>query len=421
MLLHRREVLRLFSAAGLAATGLGAFRRATAESEAAPGTCWLFVHAAGGWDPTLLCDPKGRATDAEPDPVNTYRTSDILDIGPFRVAPIDGHAAFFERFQDNLLVINGVDAQTNSHEVGTRHTWSGTMTPGAPALAALIAASSPSPPPLALLSNGGYDVTDGLVAPTRLPSTSTVMAMAYPDRVSESDPNSALFSDATLQRIAQARADRLERLRTEATLPRRAALLGQLQVARSDDGALAALAAVLPTTLDTSTNPLKKQAQVAMACFKAGVSVSATLEIGGFDTHGDHDRTHTTAMQALLAGVTFAMDEAERQGIADRVVVVIGSDFARTPWYNEGNGKDHWSITSMMAMGPGIPGGRVLGATDDRQSPLLLDPSTLLPDAGGIRLTAGDVHASLRALAGVQTSTAAAAWPVGDDLGLLEA
>ncbi|MFM2163173.1 MAG: hypothetical protein RLZZ383_2685, partial [Pseudomonadota bacterium] len=354
-------------------------------------------------------------------PVNTYLTSDILDIGPFRVAPVDGHAAFFERFERDLLVINGIDAQTNSHEVGTRHTWAGTMTPGAPALAALVAASSPTQPPLAMLSNGGYDVTDGLVAPTRLPSTSTVMAMAYPDRVSESDPNSVLFPDATLARLAQARADRLERLRAEATLPRRAALFGQLQVARSDDGALAALAAVLPPTLDTSSNPLRKQAQVAMACFKAGVSVSATLEIGGFDTHGDHDRSHTTAMQALLAGVSFAMDEAERQGIADRVVIVIGSDFARTPWYNEGNGKDHWSITSMLALGPGIPGGRVIGATDARQGPVLLDPTTLQPSDDGIRLTAGDVHASLRALAGVDGSAAAATWPVGDDVGLLEA
>ena len=421
MLFDRRDVLRLLSAAGLAATGLGAYRRATAQTTPEARTCWLFVHAAGGWDPTLLCDPKGRASETTPDPVNTYATSDILDIGPFRVAPVDGHAAFFERFQRDLLVINGIDAQTNSHEVGTRHTWSGTMSPGAPALAALIAAASPAQPPLALLSNGGYDVTDGLVAPTRLPSTSTVMAMAYPDRVSESDPNSLLFPDATLARLAQARADRLERLRTETTLPRRAALLGQLQVARSDDGALAALAAVLPPSLDTSSNPLRKQAQVAMACFKAGVSVSATLEIGGFDTHGDHDRTHTTAMQALVAGVMFAMDEAERHGIADRLVVVIGSDFARTPWYNEGNGKDHWSITSMLALGPGIAGGRVVGATDERQNPVLLDPSTLLPAEDGIRLTAGDVHASFRALAGLEGSDAAAAWPVGDDVGLLEA
>ncbi|MEZ4287478.1 MAG: hypothetical protein R3A47_04910 [Polyangiales bacterium] len=29
------------------------------------GTYWVFLHAAGGWDPTMLCDPKGRASDNE--------------------------------------------------------------------------------------------------------------------------------------------------------------------------------------------------------------------------------------------------------------------------------------------------------------------------------------------------------------------
>ena len=57
-------------------------------------------------------------------------------------------------------------------------------------------------------------------------------------------------------------------------------------------------------------------------------------------------------MQRLLEGVDFLMEEIERQGLTDKVIVMIGSDFARTPWYNDGNGKDHWSITSMMLMGP---------------------------------------------------------------------
>ncbi|MBU6162211.1 MAG: DUF1501 domain-containing protein, partial [Myxococcales bacterium] len=75
-------------------------------------------------------------------------------------------------------------------------------------------------------------------------------------------------------------------------------------------------------------------------------------------------------------------------------------DFARTPWYNETNGKDHWSVTSMMFMGPGIRGGRVIGATDARQSPLTIDPSTLAVSEAGIRITPGHVHHSLRELLG---------------------
>ncbi len=44
-----------------------------------------------------------------------------------------------------------------------------------------------------------------------------------------------------------------------------------------------------------------------MACFAAGVTVSANLTIGGFDTHGDHDTAHGAAMRSLVDGLTFAI------------------------------------------------------------------------------------------------------------------
>jgi uncharacterized protein (DUF1501 family) len=83
------------------------------------------------------------------------------------------------------------------------------------------------------------------------------------------------------------------------------------------------------------------------------------------------------------------------------VVLVVGSDFGRTPGYNDGNGKDHWPITSMMALGAGIRGNRVVGGTDDRHRALKVNPTTLLPDDGGIVLRPEHVHRALRRLAGI--------------------
>ena len=77
------------------------------------------------------------------------------------------------------------------------------------------------------------------------------------------------------------------------------------------------------------------------------------------------------ALQAHLDAS--ARQEAERLGIADRFNIIVGSDFARTPWYNDGNGKDHWSIGSMMFMGSDIQGGRVIGGTDNGQLPLAVN------------------------------------------------
>lgn len=419
MTLDRRTFLRWTAATGMAVTTAPRWMPTARAAEPFAGPYWLTIHCGGGWDPTLLCDPKGRTNELDPDPVNQYFTDDIEQVGPFQVAPVEGHAAFFERFRNDLLVLNGVDTQTNSHETGTRHTWSGSMDPGLPSLASLVAAGAAEVPTLGFLSHGGYDETDGLIAPTRLPDTSAILEIAYPHRLDEDEADSLFLPEALLAKVQQARSDRLQRLIDGATLPRVKRSMSVLQAARTGDNELARLAATLPDEPVSTSNSLIRQAEVSLACFKAGVSVSASLQLGGFDTHGNHDSSATPRMQEVLAAITYAMDEAERLGIADKLIIVVGSDFGRTPWYNDTNGKDHWSITSMMMMGPGIRGGRVLGSTDGRQVPTLLDPRTLQPASDGIRITPAHVHASLRELAGVDAWARAAGYDVGDSLPIL--
>jgi uncharacterized protein (DUF1501 family) len=186
-----------------------------------------------------------------------------------------------------------------------------------------------------------------------------------------------------------------------------------LWLAREGGDELAALEKALPKELAQGGNPLVRQAQLALAAFKAGLSVSANLTLGGFDTHGDHDDSHYPRLQELLEGVDFIVEEGERQGLSDRLVVVVGSDFGRTPHYNDGNGKDHWSITSMLLMGPGIKGDRVIGTTDEGHRPIEVDPKTLAPAPGkGVRITPEHVHEALRKLAGIDGSDVAAHFPL---------
>lgn len=84
----------------------------------------------------------------------------------------------------------------------------------------------------------------------------------------------------------------------------------------------------------------------------------------------------------------------------------MGSDFARTNKYNNDNGKDHWSHTSMMvwAAPQFIDGNRVVGATDDLQVSRRINPTTLNLDNGGIQLTPEYVHQALRNVAGIDQS-----------------
>jgi uncharacterized protein (DUF1501 family) len=60
----------------------------------------------------------------------------------------------------------------------------------------------------------------------------------------------------------------------------------------------------------------------------------------------------------LLAGIAYVVRRAEELKIRDKLVVVMQSEMGRTPNYNKGNGKDHWSVGSVMFMGPGIKAGR---------------------------------------------------------------
>lgn len=413
MKLDRRTFLQLTGTAGLAVTTSPLWTSsASAAEKVHGGPYWLTIHASGGWDPTLLCDPKGRLSTSEADPVNSYYQSEIMNIGAFKVAPIEGHEAFFNRFKDDLLVINGIDTQTNSHETGRRHTWSGSMDPGFPSFTALAAAAADPKPNLAFLTNGGYSETGGSVPPTRIPDTAAITEIAYPDRLDPADAESTLHSASTLERIRLAKESRYTRLMNEATLPQTQKAYSRLHTARAGDNELAALADSLPETLDNGDNRLIKQAQVALACFKAGVTVSANLSISGFDTHGNHDNRHTPNIQKIIEAVGYAMDEAERLGIADQLYILVGSDFGRTPWYNDNNGKDHWSITSMMLMGPNIKGGRVLGGTDHYQSPLTVNPETMALDPSGTRIHPAHIHASLRELAGMYDHPLSQSWGV---------
>lgn len=401
--LSRRSFLRV-TGTGLilpsAITGLSPIRKAWGqEQNRYEGTFWLTIHASGGWDPTLICDPKGRVSETEVAPVNTYYVDEINEVGDFLVPPVEGMQDFYTEYQNDLLVINGIDIGTNGHEQGTCATWSGHTDPNRPAFTALVAGAPIEPPSLAFISNGGYDDTAGLVPVTRLPNTSTLQELAFPDLIEVSNENNILPT-AIMDKVNIARKSRMERLQGSQHLPKVLDSMQVLDLVRSDNSELRSLVDILPTEL--SDSDLEKQIQVALSCFAAGVSISANVSIGGFDTHNNHDNTHIPQLQEIIQAMAFARQEAERLGIADRFNIVVGSDFARTPYYNDGNGKDHWSIGSMMFMGSDIQGGRVIGGTDGNQLPLAVNPDTLEIDGSGIILSPGHIHAALRKTAGIQ-------------------
>jgi uncharacterized protein (DUF1501 family) len=59
------------------------------------------------------------------------------------------------------------------------------------------------------------------------------------------------------------------------------------------------------------------------------------------------------------------LNDLSDSGLLNDTLVVVSGEFGRTPKINNDGGRDHWGpvMTSLFA-GGGVPGGRVIGATD---------------------------------------------------------
>jgi len=407
--MERRDFLKMASLAdlGVVVGGLPYADDAKAEGTAYTGPLWIMIHAGGGWDPTSLCDPKGSQGMADTDPMNHYLATDIGTAGPFKYAPDPAGAnqAFFEKYSSRLMVINGIDTQTNSHDVGTRITWSGSLLENRPSFAALVAAHYGSKLPMGFISNGGYDVTGGVVAVTRVGDQNVIQRVAYPDIIDPIyDQNQTPYHHLdTTARIRATRDKRHEAYLAKQQLPRIQHSMSTLYAARFGQNDLKKLSQYLPPP-DQLGQGLIRQVNFALAAYQAGICVSANLSIGGFDTHGNNDPQQFQQLARILEALDFLMEESKKRGIGDKVIGMAGSDFGRTPGYNSDNGKDHWNITSMLLMGAGIPGGKLVGKTTDRHGPVKLDPATLQESSSGIGLKPGHIHRALRKLAGIDQS-----------------
>ena len=188
-------------------------------------------------------------------------------------------------------------------------------------------------------------------------------------------------------------------------------------------GDLRAFAELLPTSedglepaenvTDNSYSSLRRQMQIALLAFKSGVSVSADLLHGGFDTHENHDVEQAALLAYLTDAIDYLWTYAETLDLADRLVVVIASDFGRTPHYNEDNGKDHWPISSVVVMEKNTSwGNRVVGETDEGHNALAINPSTLRADTNGTIIYPKHVHKALRRYLGVESHPVVSPFPL---------
>ena len=95
-----------------------------------------------------------------------------------------------------------------------------------------------------------------------------------------------------------------------------------------------------------------------------------TVTCGGWDMHGGGKEF---TMSDGLASLTPAVDKAasafiedvERRGLSDRILLVITGEFGRTPRINKNGGRDHWgNLCTLAFAGGGLKMGQVVGRSD---------------------------------------------------------
>lgn len=381
------------------------------------GKLLLSVQARGGWDPTCFCDPKTNTPD---EPIINRWAEEIDEVpwaGNLPYAPFADNAAFFDKYHDRMLVINGIDMQTNSHDIGTVHAWTGRGNEAFPTLSAVHAAHHAPDATLACASFGAY---------TRGAALLPVVDFGYGGNSVNSrlaniaEPARGYFHASDWKNIQRHHAMSMTRLKSQAemdAMPAKQRTLARFDDAFNGAGGLAAFADALRSL--GSTNAW----EVAIAAFKAGVAASADVTYGGFDTHTDNDE----GQAARLTGLTNAVDDlwnlAEEHNLADRLIVVIGSEFGRTNYYNENDGKDHWPIGSLIVMEKHQPWtDRVVAATDPLHFALPVDPQTLEPNPNGKIIYPNEVHKALRRHLGLEGSVGDRLYPFRGirDLALFE-
>ena len=429
--MRRRAFLQ--GAAGLAATAIAGFRLPIARAADYRGRFCVFVQADGGWDPTSFCDPK---TNVPGEPVINHwaERDEVREAGDIPYAPFADNEAFFQNYHDRMLVINGVDAQTNSHTVGVVHNWSGRISEGYPTTTAVHAASAGPDLPVGYANFGGHSDTAGLTRYTRLDNPDLLRSVAYPRGAGEwedadSPEDSAFVPAEDWAAMARHRAATVERIiAAEDLLPEERMRLTHYSAAFASGERLKAFADAIPAEDQlekpeeatagnaTYSSELRRQAQLAVLAFKTGVAVSADLYLGGFDTHAENDVGQDWLLANLTGGVDYLWKYAEDHGVADRLFVVIGSDFGRTNFYNADDGKDHWPIGSFLVMEKNQPWtNRVVGETDELHFAYNIDPATLKrvddSDPKGTHIYPKHVHKALRRYLGIEDSFGARRFP----------
>jgi hypothetical protein len=404
------------SAATLAALGLpiGAALAAVGQTDRK----LIVVFVQGGWDPTRLFadgfDHSGVAMEAEAERSNA---GDI----PY-VAHTDrpSVSAFMAAHHDRMLVFNGVMVRSIAHEICTTIALTGDTSGLLSDWPAIIGHVQSDRFTLPHLVVGGPNFAGDI-------GTSVA-------RAGNNGQLEGLLSGKILD--AADGASRVLPMPARGIIDRYLARRSEARVLTATPGMDENLASAFDEALQratelqdyryvmdfTATSDLATQAQVGVDALALGLSRCVTMGhagggINGWDTHSQNDDQQGPMWENLFAGLNQLMallhdtPGTSAPSLAEETTVVVMSEMGRTPALNSNLGKDHWPFTSVMVVGDGLTGNRVVGGFDEGWMGLTVDFGSGEATESGRLLSIEAIGATLLQHMGIDPSEHVAGTP----------
>ncbi len=339
----------------------------------------VFVYSRGGWDVSMLFDPKfsnsqvETASDGEPDSIGDLKF--VASVNRPNVS------AFMSRFGGQSVIVNGIGIGSISHKKCERLLFTGSRLSNAPDVGSIIAQRfTHLPLPYAILSGPrmtgdlGYNVCR--VDQTFVSILRQDTTVNY-DRVQQ-------YIQASLGNTEEQRISEYVQ-----TLARREQLRSQV--------------GLFPTTIDN--NPTN-QIELSVQLLANDVSAVSMVQIEPppfhhWDTHNSNDSLQSGCYDYLFQHLSLLGEQLEStldsngNPLIESTTVVVLSEMGRTPVYNSSEGKDHWPYTSMLMFGSQIKGGRTVGVTDAKLTSVPIDLASGEQTSSGVLLQSSHLLAGL--------------------------
>lgn len=385
----RREFLHVGAVSGLGLSLGGLFRAEAARGDTKsfqtfPGTAQSVIHIwlPGGWAQQETFDPKPLAPLEYRGDMRTVQTC-------LPGVAFNEKLAHTAKIADRITVVRSMTHGEAAHERGTHNMFTGYRPSPAltyPSFGSVVAHElgprENLPPYVCFPSLPAPDAGAGYLGsafgPFTLGSDPASPGFSVRDMSLPGGVDANRFS--TRQRLRDVVGRHFQRMEDNPNLQAMDEFYKRAYDLVSSTRARAAfdISAETPSVRDEyGRNEAGQRMLLARRLVESGVRL-VSLSYGGWDMHARITDGINRTLPAFDQAFAALIRDLERRGLLDSTLVMVSSEFGRTPKINKDAGRDHWpKVFSIVLAGGGMKRGLVYGASDSIAAEPAVDPLTV--------------------------------------------